>query len=208
MRGLNYLPFSDGKGQTDVFKMQLPYQDLKTFINMTVGGATSLAKGDKFTKDANAQTALNAVGQFNPLIKAAASTVFGKSLYGGDDNDSNFIKALANEVGGVFTRIPEMIKKAIEEGKGTEDLSKMLRDLVGLTKSYEAGSIKQQRVYELIDYLEQEIQKTTKYTMAYARMKDRMFGATPKQQTYTKGKVIRTKKRKKKPLETYGDNKY
>ena len=89
MSNLGYIPFAGSSGDTTALSVSLPYSDLKNIYNFTVGGIASVASSDTLATKANTQSALNLVGQFNPLVKAAISTATGSSLYGNKENDGS-----------------------------------------------------------------------------------------------------------------------
>ncbi|KAJ3632100.1 hypothetical protein Zmor_022103 [Zophobas morio] len=206
MMNMNYIPFAQDGGIVGVLKIQNPFQDLANITNMVGGGLLNLKGADQFERGQLKQSAVSFFGQINPLIKSVMDTMSGTSVYGDEENDSNFFKALQNEFGGVFTRIPELVKNAVEGGdSGT--LESLLDQFVGMTKHYKAGSLKEQRVRELISYIEEEIENATHYVESYTRAKERMFGTTIKSTAALKrAKIVRSKKLKKKRVVYQGDD--
>lgn len=197
---MSYIPFGNDQ-KVHVFKPSLAYQAIKDAINLTIGGVQSVAGSDSISSRANTQSALNFIGQFNPLIKAGISTATGSNFYG-EQTEGSWVKALWNEYGGVITRIPDMVKKAMEDGEGAQEIEDTILNLLGIANTYETDSLKQQRARELINYIEKEIEKSKNYVRSYSAVREELFGKEPKRLNIGRSKyvpqAVRMKKRKTK----------
>jgi hypothetical protein len=206
MRAMSYIPFQSANGGVGVFKPNLPFNDIMNVTNVVGGGLASFSGGIDTLEETNLkQGATSLFGQVNPLFKVIMDTMTGTNSFGNESNHSNFFTALGQEVGGVFTRIPELVRQAVQEGD-TTSIQDWLDSIIGLTKHYDTNSIKKQRMYELIEYIESELKKQSGYVMSYQRARTRMYGEGIKSTAaLRKPKLLRAKKIKKKKPGQYSD---
>lgn len=202
------LPFVFGANNENVGMIKLgyslPYTNLEDVVNFIGDGIRAAAHPTTLNETRVQQSTGNLAGMFSPIIKAAAESASQKDLFTGQTSSGIFLDELAKEIGGVFTKVPNIISK-IASGTASKDdeqsIAGLMTNLLGLYHQMPTDSLNRQRVYELIKYLQSEIKKYTQagnVLPSYAYAKQQLEGMHYSKLNLTQPRSIRIPKNKKK----------
>lgn len=185
-----------------MFKLgySLPYTSMTDVVNFVGDGIRAMAQPSTLNSTRLQQSTGNLASMFSPIIKAAAETATRKKLSTGQAGTGVFLQALGEELGGVFTKIPHIIAKMAAGQDEGQTVSELIGNLVGVYQSIPKDSLARQRVYELIEYLQDEMRKYTQNNVlpSYAYVKQQMEGRHYSKLDVAKPRTLKFSKRKKK----------
>lgn len=186
-----YVPLGSRDGRLRYSTIPMPWNNVETLVN-TIGDSIQTAINPDTINQARVKNDYtNILGNFNPVVKAAVATGAGESTIG-KENNNVFLNALVQEVGGVFTKLPDLVKRIVDGQSEGDEISDAFGTLFGLWKTLPQESIESQRVYELLKYLQNELEKyDTDYLPNYEVLKKQMYGVTPKQLGVGNGRSVK-----------------